>query len=142
MINELFAEIKDIEISKSKIRTFISAFTIFALFVVVLVFKISGGFRDTTIVLLAIIFMVGMWRPMLLRSFYKITMAGSISFGFFMFKSLLIMIYYLILTPIAVIMRLTGTKGLENGTINKNKISYWVTVDDCDNDPRRVEHPY
>jgi hypothetical protein len=66
----------------------------------------------------------GMVRPMLLKPLQKAWMAFSAVIGFFMSRVILTALFYVIITPIGVLMRLFGKDVLDE-RISKGSPSYW-----------------
>jgi hypothetical protein len=69
--------------------------------------------------------MTGLVLPSLLKPVYKVWMALSVVMGFIMTKVIMVIIFYLIVTPIGLIASLTGNKFLDM-KIDKNAKSYWI----------------
>lgn len=63
-------------------------------------------------------------RPRLLKPLQKAWMALAAILGFFMSKLILIVLFFLILTPISLIGRVFGKRFLEL-KLDKDRASYW-----------------
>lgn len=72
------------------------------------------------------VFCIGLLGPRLLKPIYAIFLKVAHAIGWFNTRVILILIYYVILTPIALIVRIFG-KDLLNRKIEKNISSYWAT---------------
>ena len=73
----------------------------------------------------AVFFITGFFLPLLLKPVYKVWMALSVAMGFIMTRVIMVIIFYLIVTPIGLIASLTGKKFLDM-KIDKNVKSYWI----------------
>ena len=67
----------------------------------------------------------GVFLPSVLKPVYKAWIALSVVMGFIMTKVIMVIIFYLIVTPIGLIASLTGKKFLDM-KIDKNAKSYWI----------------
>ena len=68
----------------------------------------------------------GILAPKLLKPVYAIFLKAAHAIGWFNTRVILALIYYVILTPIAIILRIFG-KDLLNRKMEKNVSSYWNT---------------
>jgi hypothetical protein len=73
----------------------------------------------------AAFFITGWFLPSLLKPVYKAWMTLSVVMGFIVNKIIMVIIFYLILTPLALIASMTGKKFLDMH-IDKNAKSYWI----------------
>jgi hypothetical protein len=62
--------------------------------------------------------------PSILKPFNFVWMSLAVLLGFIMTRIILTLLYYLVLTPIALIAKIAGKKFLEQG-FDKNKETYW-----------------
>lgn len=67
--------------------------------------------------------------PKIIKPLYRVWMGVALIIGFWVNRLLLLAVYYIILTPIALILRLLG-KNLLNERIDKNLPSYWIKTPD------------
>lgn len=84
----------------------------------------------------------GLWGlvwPAGLKPVYRVWMTLAVILGYFMSRVLLSIIFYLVVTPIGLIMRLIGKDLLDLRM--KDRDSYWHVRDDED-DPKRTEKMY
>jgi hypothetical protein len=72
-----------------------------------------------------VVLLVGLLRPRLLGPIYGGWMEISFVMGFFMTHLLLALMYYLIFTPVAVVMKLLGKDPLRLKH-DRNAKSYWI----------------
>ena len=120
----LIEELKNIKSSRKDLRNFglvigialiiLSAFLAYYEKEIYFYFALLGGLFIVT----AYIY------PKILFPLQKIWMAVAVTMGFFITRILLIIIFYLILTPISLILRLFGKKFLDL-KIDKNAKTYW-----------------
>ena len=68
---------------------------------------------------------IGLSAPRMLKHVYAVFLKVAHAIGWFNTRVILILIYYAILTPIALIVRISG-KDLLNRRIEKNISSYWA----------------
>ena len=84
----------------------------------------------------------GLWGlawPAGLKPVYKVWMAFAVILGYFVSRILLSAIFYLVVTPIGLVMRLLGKDLLDRKL--KDRDSYWHVRDD-EYDPKRTEKMY
>ncbi|MEW5911524.1 MAG: SxtJ family membrane protein [Thermodesulfobacteriota bacterium] len=86
---------------------------------------------------------LGLWGLVFPQSFkiiYKIWMTFALLLGSFMTRAILITVFYLVITPIGICMRVLGKDPLDGG-LGKGK-SYWRMREPGLYDPRRSEKMY
>jgi hypothetical protein len=66
----------------------------------------------------------GLLSPAILKPLQKVWMAAAITIGWFMSRVIIVVIFYLVLTPIAFIARLSGKRFLELKW-DKSQPTYW-----------------
>jgi hypothetical protein len=124
----ILKEIRNIKESKKDLRKFGLTVGIVLLAIAALLywkgkenytaFEIIGGF----LVVVSILF------PIILRPLNKIWMTLAILMGWIMTRVILIVIFYIVLTPLGLIARLIGKDFLDL-KIDKEKDSYWEVRD-------------
>jgi polyferredoxin len=72
-----------------------------------------------------VFFLLGAIIPQTLKSIYKVWMSIALIIGWFMSRLILSVLFYLVVTPIGVIMRLLG-KDLLNQEFDKTAETYWI----------------
>jgi multisubunit Na+/H+ antiporter MnhG subunit len=72
-----------------------------------------------------IVLCLGLLAPGLLKNVYAVFLKLAHALGWFNTRAILIIIYFLLLTPIALIMKMFGKDPL-NRKIYKGELSYWV----------------
>jgi len=124
-MSEIISEIKAIDASPKKIRDFgITFFVVFAVIGGVLLYK-GRSFGYAWLALSILFIVLGRWAPGSLKPFHKVWMTLALVLGFFTSRLILCILYYCILTPIGVIMRLFG-KDLLDQRWDKEARSYWI----------------
>jgi len=88
-----------------------------------------------------IFIIAGIVIPFILKPLQKAWMTFSIILGFFMSRIILTVLFYLVLTPMGLLMRLLG-KDLLDQKIDKNKASYWHARDGKRKDAKSYENQY
>jgi uncharacterized membrane protein len=124
MIKTIIGEIKDIKSTKKDLRNFglvvggvliaIGAFLFWRERPAHPYFLIIGGVLAGT----------GLILPGILKPFQKVWMGFAVVMGFFMTRVILTVLFFLILTPLGIVARLTGKQFLELKP-DKTKESYW-----------------
>ena len=125
MFSDIRNEIKTIDLSPRAIRNFgITFFVILVAVGTLVVFKENA--KGYFVIGLGALFLVlGIWVPATLKGPYKIWMGFAAVLGFFMSRLILCVLFYLVVTPTGLIMRLFG-KDILNEKWDKNASSYWI----------------
>ncbi len=110
-----------------------------ALFVMGIIFSFKHkAIHIWPFVLSALFFLTSVIRPICLRPVHRILMRVSFAIGWVNTKILLFLTFYLIITPIGLIMRLFG-KDFLNQKIERNKSSYWIKREEAPFDKSHYE---
>lgn len=72
-----------------------------------------------------IVLCLGLLVPRMLKNVYTVFLKVAHAIGWFNTRGILIMIYFLLVTPIAIVMKIFGKDPL-NRKIDKNALTYWV----------------
>jgi len=121
----MIEEIKKIKGDKSDWKKFgITMGIILALIGSYLFWK-KNNYVEYLFVIAAAFLIFGFVLPVVLKPVYKAWMALAVVMGFIMTKVIMVFIFYLIVTPISLIARLTGKKFLDM-KVDKNAKSYWM----------------
>jgi hypothetical protein len=141
IISEICAEIQAIDTAPKKIRNFaITFFVILSVIGAVLVYN-GHMFGHVGPGLGLLLLVCGIWAPGKLTAFYKIWMGLSLVLGFFVSRLILCVLFYVVLSPIGIIMRLLG-KDILNQRWNNEAASYWIKRKKGPFDTRRYEKLY
>ena len=84
---------------------------------------------------------LGLVLPVLLKPIQKIWMVLALIMGWFMTRIILIILFYLIVTPIGLLARLFG-KDFLNTKFNKNADSYWIPKKEAPFDKKNYENQF
>lgn len=121
----IIEEIKNIKGDKSDWKKFgITMSIILAIIGFFLLWK-KNNYFEYSFYLAAAFFIPGLILPSALKPVYKVWMALSVVMGFIMTRVIMIIIFYLIVTPLGLIARITGKNFLDM-KIDKNAKSYWI----------------
>jgi len=124
-MSEIISEIKAIDTSPRKIRDFgITFFVVFAIIGGVFLYQ-GQSFGYACFVAGVVFVVLGRGAPRSLKPLYKAWMTLALVLGFFTSRVILCILYYFVLTPIGVIMRLFG-RDLLDRRWDKEARSYWI----------------
>jgi len=73
----------------------------------------------------AILILLGMTRPMSLRLIHRAWMGLAMGMGWFVTKVILLVLFYLVVTPLGVLSRLSGRNSL-NLKFDRKEEQYWI----------------
>lgn len=88
----------------------------------------GNAVRLWAIVVMLIFGIIAFSKPSLLSSFYKIWVKVGEFIGGIISKAIMVILFYGMFTPIAIILRLLG-KDLLGKKLDKNSSSYWIERD-------------
>ena len=123
LINDVREELQQLELSRKRINGFIlvmlaaSAFCWYIWQPEQVAYIFAG--------IAGLYFIIGLFFNTIIKPFYYLWMGLAFVLGWFMSRILLALIYYLILTPIGLILKLSG-KALLEKSFNKDADSYWI----------------
>ena len=117
-------EIKNIESKKSDLKSFGVTISIILLTISGLLFWKENDSFQVFFLIGGALFISGMFIPTLLKPAYWIWMIFAVILGWVMTRIILILLFYIILTPIGLISRLFGKSFLEL-RFDKSKKSHW-----------------
>ena len=121
----IIEEIKNIKGDKSDWKKFgITMGIILTIIGLFLLWKRNNNY-DYILYIAAAFCITGLILPTILKPIYKIWMTLSVVMGFIMTKVIMLIIFYLIVTPIGLVASLTGKKFLDM-KIDKSAKSYWI----------------
>jgi len=141
MISDLINDIKAIDASPKKIRDFgITFFAIFALIGGALLYKGRDvGYLSIGLGLLFLL--AGIFAGNSLRLLYKVWMGFAAILGFFMSRVILCMIFYLVITPISMLVKVFGKDTLDQRW-DREAGSYWIKKEKKPLDKKKYEKLY
>jgi hypothetical protein len=141
MKSDIISEIRAIDPNNKAIRSFGITFLI--------VLSAIGGLliykgRDIGYVWMGfgcLFFLLGLWVPVALRGVYRVWMGLAVVLGYFMSRIILSVVFYLVVTPIGLALRLLG-KDILNQKWDKKADSYWIKRDKRPIDKKQYEKLY
>jgi Ca2+/Na+ antiporter len=151
MLQALFQELRGLDASRRSLRSF--AFVVggvASLLAVWLIWRsgspeLSENGRLRPSVILGIIGLAllafGVASPQLLRPLYFVWMGLAFIMGSVMTRLILTLVFVLLVVPIGLVMKLVGRDPL-NRRIDASKVSYWISREDMDRSPERLEKYY
>lgn len=120
----MFSEIKNIQSEKSDLRKFgVTVGIILLLFAGLLFWKDRASFK-IFLAIGTVLIASGIVLPVILKPVYRVWMTFAIILGWFMTRAILFLLFYGVLTPIGLIMRLFGKQFLDL-KLDKEKSTYW-----------------
>ncbi len=127
LINEIKTGLARLEQDDKSLRKFIMVIASALVILAVLVFFFgSQPERAAWLGGIAVVLLItGMPLPRLYKHFHKVWIGFSLALGYFMSRLLLTLLFFLVITPISLIMRLAGKDPL-NMKIDKTTPSYWI----------------
>jgi hypothetical protein len=127
LIRDVSASLRALDVTPRRLRK--SALVVGAvLLALALLFALSGRHplrRDVAAAAGAALIAVGALLPSLLRTPYRIWMAFALALGWVVSRAVLVALFALVLTPIAVLARLTGKRFLDLHR-DPSAQTYWV----------------
>lgn len=124
MIRDIVEEIKKIKGTTKELRSF--GLVVGGVFLAIGAFLLWRD-RESYMYFLApgaALAVLGLLHPVLLRPLHKIWMAIAVILGWFMTRLILIALFYLVITPFALIAKISGKRFLEL-KMDKSAKSYW-----------------
>ena len=118
-------EIKSIKSDKKELRQFgITIGIILSLLGVLFLWRDKDWYTYLFIVSVVFLFF-GLFIPILLKPIHKIWMTLAVLLGWVVTRAIMIILFYLLVTPIALLARLFGKEFLDT-KFNRNVNSYWI----------------
>ena len=141
----LWQEIKEIDTSKKALRSF-GWVVGGVLLVIAAVVWWRNDFALTTAAsvlgsLGGALGVLGLTTPVVLKPVYRVWMALAVVLGFIMTRVILSVVYYLVMTPIGLALRLFGKDPMHR-RIDPDAASYWIEKSYDDESPERLEKYY
>ena|SRR3989344_4726714 len=120
----MFEEIKNIPISKKRVRNASFTVGVFLLLLAALLFWKGSSLVSYIVFGGVLLIFFGITAPRLLFPFYKMWMTFAVVLGWFMTRFIVIIIFYFLVTPIAFLAYLCGKRFLDLSWKSLQK-SYW-----------------
>lgn len=127
LISDINAEIKVLSSTKKDLRKFGILVGGVFLILCALIFFTGGNklFKWIFLVVGGFLFLSGLVIPGILKKVYLMWMTGALVLGWIMSRVIITILFFFILTPIALIAKVFGKKFLDLD-FRDNKSSYWV----------------
>jgi len=136
---------EDIKSSKSKrneLRKFGVTIAIALSVIGVLIFWRQKDYYKYFFIISVLFLFPALFMPTILRPVHKSWMMLSVKIGWFMNRVILIALYYLILTPIGLVMRILGKNFLNAEFTRDSSESYWIPKDSERTEKRDYERQF
>ena len=141
-MNTLWEEVKAIDTSKKALRSFGWVVGgVLLLIAAVLWWRNDWTTTTTTYVLGGLgsaLAVLGLTVPTVLLPLYRVWMALAVVLGFIMTRVILTIVYYLVMTPIGLLMRLFGKDPMHR-RLDPDASSYWIKKTYTDSSKERLE---
>jgi len=86
--------------------------------------------------------LLGLAAPILLKPIQKAWMSVAVLIGWVMTRVILIILFYLVITPLGLLAKLFGKRFLDIGFKNNDQDSYWVTRPVRDSEQKSLENQF
>lgn len=141
VLSEILDEIKAVDTGPKSIRNFgITFLVVLAIIGGILVCK-GRPLGYAGIGLGVLFFGLGIWAPATLRAVYRVWMGLAVVLGFFMSRIILSILFYLVVTPVGLMMRLLRKDVLDQKW-DKGAASYWIKKKKRPFDKKQYEKLY
>ena len=121
----LLNEIKNIKSGKKELKEFSIVVGIAFAVLGLLFWWRNKSFYHWVLIIAALFLITGFLFPILLKPVHKVWMAFALLIGFVMTRIILLVLFYIVLTPISLISRLFGAQYLDL-KYRDGKNSYWT----------------
>ncbi len=140
LINDIREEILQLDRSAKKLRSFGIMMGIILILIALWVWFSSGVLLLPVILVIPAFLLIALALifPGALNRFYVYWMGLAFTLGWFVSRLLLMLIFYLILTPIGLLARIFGKDFLDSD-FSKKKESYWIP---CERNENHYEKMY
>jgi hypothetical protein len=137
----ILEEIKNIDSSKKELKKFAVTIGIVLLIISsVLFYKLNDLYKYFTVIAV-ILFILGFTFPVLLKPVHKVWMGISVLLGWFSTRLILSLLFYLVITPIKLIAKISGKEFLEL-KVQKERNSYWHYREKKEFSPKDSENQF
>ena len=127
-ISDVREEIYNLDLSKKSVRKFGLLVGVVLILIAAWMF-LKHRFENTRLLLSAIgilLILLGVLIPSLLKGVYRFWMGIAFAIGWIVSRILLIILFYIIITPTGLLLRLFGKDLLDIKSKNKRE-SYWIS---------------
>jgi len=120
----IIEEIKNIDLSKNALKKFGLTFTVISFFISIILFLNHSKLFFYFILAGILLLIISLFIPEILKHVYKIWMTFALILGIITTNIILTLLFYLIILPIGLIIKLSG-KDLLDLKFNKGSLTYW-----------------
>lgn len=128
-VHEIFEEIRGADVSDRAVQATMRAFFVVGLVVSVWWSWTVGTWTSlvtwSPALIAALLWGLAAWAPVLLRPLHLVWMTFALVLGFFMTRVILFLVFFTLVTPIGLVMRILGRDPLDKGT-DKDAASWWI----------------
>lgn len=89
----------------------------------------------------AVLVLMGLLAPAMLRPVYRVWMALALVLGYVMTRVVLTLVFFLLVTPIGLVLRALGKDPLQRD-VDTSASSYWIAKEEATSSPVRLEKYY
>lgn len=89
----------------------------------------------------AVFIILGSLLPYVLKPIHKLWMSVALAIGWFVSRLILVVFFYLVITPIGLLARLFG-KDILSLKFDKNADSYWIKREECEFNESSYDNQY
>lgn len=122
----ILQELKNIKETPNDLRKFGITIGIVLLIIAAILFLNEKGTTLWFIIAGTLLILTGLVYPNILKPFNKVWMGLAVILGFVMSRVILSFLFFLVLTPTALIAKIAGKKFLDIKMNNNNSGSYWI----------------
>ena len=137
----MLEDIRNIKSGKKELREFGLTIGIILVILGVIVLWRGKGISPYFLGAGVLFISLGIVQPHLLKPLQKVWMGFSVVMGFFVSRIILFVLFYTVITPISLVVKLFGNDILDE-RIDKTRPSYWHKRDEKAKDKKSYENQY
>ncbi len=137
----IIEEIRNIKSGKREVRQFGLTVGIILGLLGGLFFLRQRDYYPYFLILSFMLLFLGLTSPILLKPIQKIWMTLAVSIGWVMTRVILSLLFYLVVTPIGILVKMLG-KSLLDTKFDTNEDSYWIAREPAKFDKRSYENQF
>lgn len=137
----MFQELKSISSTEKDIQNFSRVVGGALLVFGMVFFSLKKNIADIFFLAGGVLILLGMVAPLLLRPLQRLWMAVAFMMGWIMTQIILLIFYFAVVTPIGLLVRLSGKRLLE-GWRGPNQETYWKLREDAPATRERYEQQF
>lgn len=143
IVHDVSVELKKLKQNRSTLRNFGLTMAV-ALALIGVAMRLAGHHPPRAFWawgLAAGFLLLGLVAPRALKEIHRVWMGLAFVLGWFVSRIILSVIFFGIITPIGIVMKLAG-KDILSEKIDRNASTYWIPRDPAADDPKRCEKPF